>query len=314
MQQFSLPFLIGDQELVLTTSIGIAFYPEDADSADELLRCADVAMYQAKSSGRNHYAFYHHSLGKRHRDALELEQALRRAMAEQRLEVHYQPKICLADGRVDSLEALVRWHDPQRGQVPPDLFIPVAENLGLIQQLGAYVLQHVCAQLAQWPAQTRVAVNISAKELSASSFLPMVRQLLQRYGIAPGQLELEITESCLVPEQAEQTLRLLSALRQMGIRIAIDDFGTGYSSLSYLRHLPIDSIKIDRSFIRALPADVSDCQITSAILAMAKALGLQVVAEGIETPQQLEFLLQAGCDLGQGYLFARPQPAAALKL
>ncbi|WP_337880767.1 EAL domain-containing protein [Rheinheimera sp.] len=314
VQQFSLPFLIGDQELVLTTSIGIAFYPQDADSADELLRCADVAMYQAKSSGRNHYAFYHHSLGQRHREALELEQALRRAMAEQRLEVHYQPKIRLADGSTDSLEALVRWTDPQRGAVPPDLFIPVAENLGLIQQLGAYVLQQVCAQLTQWPKHCRVAVNISAKELSASSFLPMVRELLNRYGIRPGQLELEITESCLVPEQAEQTLRLLGALRQMGIRIAIDDFGTGYSSLSYLRHLPIDSIKIDRSFIRALPEDLNDCQITSAILAMAKALGLQVVAEGIETPQQLEFLLQAGCDLGQGYLFARPTPASQLEL
>lgn len=310
--QFNQPFLVLGQELVLTTSIGISFYPNDAQTSDELLRCADVAMYQAKSQGRNHYAFYHSSLGQQHKEALEMEQALRRAMAEQRLDVHYQPKICLADGSLDSFEALVRWHDPQLGHVSPDLFIPVAENLGLIQQLGAYVLEKVCLQLKSWPEHSTVAVNISAKELADATFLSTLQSLIAKYAIEPHQLELEITESCLVPEQAEHTLVVLSALRQMGIRIAIDDFGTGYSSLSYLRHLPIDTLKIDRSFIRTLPEDSSDSQITSAILAMAKALGLKVVAEGVETPEQLDFLRQAGCDLGQGYYFAKPKPAHQL--
>lgn len=313
--QFELPFQIQQQELVLTTSVGISVYPQHGISATELLKFADAAMYQAKESGRNKFSIYTSSVGQRHDQALQLEQALRKALSQQLLEVHYQPKVALNTGRLHSLEALVRWQDAELGDVAPALFIPIAETLGLIHQLGQQVLRQVCHQLQLWAdLAVPVAVNISAKELADPLFLPQLKQILAETAVDPQLLELEITESCLLPERAIQTQYVLQQLRQLGIRLAIDDFGTGYSSLSYLRHLPINSLKIDRSFIKALPDNTSDRQITSAIIAMANAMGLDVIAEGVETQAQQEFLLSAGCQFGQGYWFGKAANSAATLL
>lgn len=304
--QFELPFQIQHNELVLTTSVGISIYPQHGTTASELLKFADAAMYQAKESGRNKYSLYTSCVGQKNDQALQLEQALRKALAQQQLEVHYQPKIDLRTGHLHSLEALVRWHDKELGQVPPERFIGMAETLGLIQQLGQQVLRQVCYQLQAWAElAVPVAVNISAKELDDPLFITHLTQILAETAVDPKLLELEITESCLLPERETQTRHVLQQLRQLGIRLAIDDFGTGYSSLSYLRHLPINSLKIDRSFIKAIPDNTSDKQITTAIIAMANALGLDVIAEGIETAAQKEFLLAAGCQLGQGYWFGK---------
>lgn len=304
--QFDLPFQIQHNELVLTTSVGISIYPQHGTNASELLKFADAAMYQAKESGRNKYSIYTNSVGQRNDQALQLEQALRKALSQQQLEVHYQPKVKLQTGQLHSLEALVRWKDNELGDVPPARFIPMAETLGLIHQLGQQVLRQVCHQLKLWGhLAVPIAVNISAKELADPLFLPQLKQILAETAVNPQLLELEITESCLLPERATQTQHVLQQLRQLGIRLAIDDFGTGYSSLSYLRHLPINSLKIDRSFIKALPDNTSDRQITSAIIAMANAMGLDVIAEGVETQAQQEFLLAAGCQFGQGYWFGK---------
>lgn len=304
--QFELPFQIQQNELALTTSVGISIYPQHGHTASELLKCADAAMYQAKESGRNNYSIYNSSLGQRHDQALQLEQALRKALSQQQLQVHYQPKVELKTGQLHSLEALVRWKDQELGQVAPADFIPIAETLGLIHQLGQQVLRQVCHQLQQWgPLAVPVAVNISAKELADPQFLSQLKQILAESEVDPQLLELEITESCLLPERAAETQRVLQKLRQLGIRLAIDDFGTGYSSLSYLRHLPINCLKIDRSFIKTLPDNTNDRQITSAIIAMANAMGLDVIAEGVESQAQQEFLLSAGCQFGQGYWFGK---------
>lgn len=314
--QFDLPFQIHHNELALTTSVGISIYPQHGNTANELLKCADAAMYQAKESGRNKYSLYTNSVGQRNDQALQLEQALRKALSQQLLEVHYQPKVDLKTGHLHSLEALVRWQDQELGYIAPARFIGMAETLGLIHQLGQHVLRQVCYQLQLWSTlAVPVAVNISAKELADPLFLPQLKQILAETDVDPQLLELEITESCLLPERAAETQQMLQKLRQLGIRLAIDDFGTGYSSLSYLRHLPINSLKIDRSFIKTLPENTSDRQITSAIIAMANALGLDLVAEGVETQAQQEFLLSAGCQFGQGYWFGKAQdPVATLQL
>jgi diguanylate cyclase (GGDEF)-like protein/PAS domain S-box-containing protein len=313
--QFELPFQIQHNELVLTTSVGISIYPQHGGTISELLKFADAAMYQAKESGRNKYSLYTNSVGQRNDEALQLEQALRKALSQQQLEVYYQPKVALQTGQLHSLEALARWQDKELGQVPPQRFIAMAETLGLIQQLGQQVLRQVCYQLQLWGEQAvPVAVNISVMELADPGFLTQLTQILTETAINPQLLELEITESCLLPERETQTRHVLQQLRQLGIRLAIDDFGTGYSSLSYLRHLPINSLKIDRSFIKSLPENTSDRQITSAIIAMANAMGLDVIAEGVETQAQQEFLLAAGCQFGQGYWFGKAENAATTLL
>jgi len=313
--QFELPFQIQHNELVLTTSVGISIYPQHGGTISELLKFADAAMYQAKESGRNKYSLYTNSVGQRNDEALQLEQALRKALSQQQLEVYYQPKVALQTGQLHSLEALARWQDKELGQVPPQRFIAMAETLGLIQQLGQQVLRQVCYQLQLWGEQAvPVAVNICVMELADPGFLTQLTQILTETAINPQLLELEITESCLLPERETQTRQVLQQLRQLGIRLAIDDFGTGYSSLSYLRHLPINSLKIDRSFIKSLPENTSDRQITSAIIAMANAMGLDVIAEGVETQAQQEFLLTAGCKFGQGYWFGKAENAASTLL
>ena len=311
--QIEQPVNLLGQEFFLTTSIGIAIYPQDGESAEQLVKHADVAMYQAKSSGRNQFCFYQASAGQQNADELKLEQALREALKLQQLQVHYQPKFALASNHIVGFEALVRWAHPQLGQVSPARFIPLAEKLGLISALGEQVLQQVCQQQQQWQhLALPVSVNISALQLADADFVSRLQHIVQQASIAPELLELELTESCLIPEQAEQTLAQLTALKALGFSLSIDDFGTGYSSLSYLRRLPLDTLKIDQSFVRDLPGNTGACQIASAIIAMAKALGLNVIAEGIETPQQRGFLLNAGCDQGQGYLVSAPLPAAQI--
>ncbi|HBN90101.1 EAL domain-containing protein [Rheinheimera aquimaris] len=310
IKQIEKPVRLLDQEFFLTTSIGIAVYPQDGVNAEQLVKHADVAMYQAKNSGRNQYCFYHASAGQQNVDELKLEQALREALRLQQLDVYYQPKFTLDSQQLVGLEALVRWQHPQLGVMSPALFIPLAEKLGLISTLGEQVLQRVCLQLTQWHNCTiPVSVNISALQLADSEFVTRLHHIIRLADVPPQRIELELTESCLIPEQAEQTQYQLTQLKALGFKLSIDDFGTGYSSLSYLRRLPIDTLKIDQSFVRDLPDNPGACQIVSAIIAMAKALGLDVIAEGIEHQQQLEFLRQAGCNQGQGYLVSAPRPA-----
>ncbi|WP_240224245.1 EAL domain-containing protein [Rheinheimera hassiensis] len=310
ISQIEKPVRLLGQEFFLTTSIGIAVYPQDGSTAEQLVKHADVAMYQAKSGGRNQYCFYQASAGQQNADELKLEQALREALRLQQLDVHYQPKFELATKQLVGFEALVRWQHSELGTVSPVLFIPLAEKLGLIAALGEQVLQRVCLQLQQWQQLAiPVSVNISALQLADAEFVTRLRRIVQLADIAPQLIELELTESCLIPEQAEQTLYQLIQLKALGFKLSIDDFGTGYSSLSYLRRLPIDTLKIDQSFVQDLPDNISACQIVSAIIAMGKALGLDVIAEGIEHQQQLDFLLHAGCDKGQGYLVSPPRPA-----
>lgn len=310
IKQIEKPVRLLDQEFFLTTSIGIAVYPQDGVNAEQLVKHADVAMYQAKNSGRNQYCFYHASAGQQNVDELKLEQALREALRLQQLDVYYQPKFTLDSQQLVGLEALVRWQHPQLGVMSPAQFIPLAEKLGLISTLGEQVLQRVCLQLTQWHnCAIPVSVNISALQLADSEFVTRLHHIIRLADVPPQHIELELTESCLIPEQAEQTQYQLTQLKALGFKLSIDDFGTGYSSLSYLRRLPIDTLKIDQSFVRDLPDNPGACQIVSAIIAMAKALGLDVIAEGIEHQQQLDFLRQAGCNQGQGYLVSAPRPA-----
>lgn len=309
VSQFDLPFRLQEQDFFLTTSIGISVYPKDAQSADQLIKHADVAMYQAKNAGRNQYCFYQESVGQQTQNELKLEQALRQALQQQHLQVFYQPKVCLQTQQVTGLEALVRWQHREHGFISPASFIPLAEKLGLISLLSDQVLAQVCRDIRDYQLTMPVAINISALQLLEPTFSQRLQHQLQQYHIAPKCIELELTESCLIPEQADATLALLTHLRQQGFRISIDDFGTGYSSLSYLRRLPIDCLKIDRSFVDELPDNSEDAQIAQAIIAMAKALGLDVIAEGVEHPQQQAFLFNAGCSMAQGYLYA---PALAM--
>ncbi len=313
ISQFERPVQLLEQDFFLTTSIGISVYPKDGHNAELLVKHADVAMYQAKSAGRNQFSFYQASSSLQNEEELKLEQALRLALRQQLLQVYYQPKFALQSGDIIGLEALVRWRDAELGMISPALFIPLAEKLGLIHQLGEQVLRQVCHQLRHWGKRALpVAVNISALQLAETDFLPRLRAILQQTDIDASLLELELTESCLIPEHADYTLEVLTELKALGLRLSIDDFGTGYSSLSYLRRLPLDALKIDRSFIRDLPQSESDSQITLAIIAMAKALGLEVIAEGIEQNTQRDFLLTAGCDTGQGFLVSPAVPAADL--
>ncbi|MEN3158589.1 EAL domain-containing protein [Alkalimonas sp. NCh-2] len=309
VSQFEHPFRLLEQDFFLTTSIGISVYPDDAQSADHLIKHADVAMYQAKNAGRNQFCFYQESIGQQTQNELKLEQALRQALQQQHLEVYYQPKVCLKTGTVTGLEALVRWQHREHGFISPASFIPLAEKLGLISLLSDQVITQVCRDIRHYQLTMPVAVNISAMQLLDPTFSHRLQHQLKQAQIAPQCIELELTESCLIPEQADATLALLTHLRQQGFRISIDDFGTGYSSLSYLRRLPIDCLKIDRSFVDELPDNSEDAQIAQAIIAMAKALGLDVIAEGVEHPQQQDFLLEAGCSIAQGYLYA---PALAI--
>jgi diguanylate cyclase (GGDEF)-like protein len=310
------PFAIGGHELFTSASLGMTLYPNDEITVEGLLRNADIAMYRAKKSSGNTYAFYSADMTVRAHERLALENDLRHALDHEQLVVHYQPVIDMRTGAVDTLEALVRWQHPQRGLIAPADFIPLAEESGLIVALGERVLQMACAQFAAFQAACpglRLAVNVSARQFQRPDLADRIIEILRRTGFDPRLLDLEITESLLM-QNMETALVLMRQLSDRGIRFAIDDFGTGYSSLAYLKGLPIERVKIDRSFVRDTPQDGNDVAIVSAIISMAHNLGLQVTAEGVETDEQLALLRERGCNAVQGYLYSRPLPAAEISV
>lgn len=309
------PIVLRDHLVEVTTSIGITTFPEDGEDVDRLLRNADMAMYAAKSQGRNNFQFYTESMNERFVRKLALEKRLREAIERECFELHYQPQIDLANGNLIGVEALVRWIDPEQGMIPPDEFISLAEESGLIVALGDLVLRMACQQARRFQAENRqlkVAVNLSAYQFGRSELLlkSLRRELLDE-GLDPSYLELELTESTLI-ENIDETVSVLEEFQRFGISVAIDDFGTGYSSLSYLKSLPINLLKIDRKFVRELPEDTNDAAITTAVIAMAHELGIRVLAEGVENEDQLQFLKSHGCDQAQGYLFSAPLPLEKL--
>ena len=309
------PVQIEGNEVHVSGSLGISVFPDDGADLDTLMRNADTAMYHAKEYGGNNFQYFTPRMNEVARERLLLETRLRRAICQQEFVLHYQPIVSASTGDIVGIEALVRWQDPERGLLPPGYFIGVAEDAGLINALGAWVLQEACRQNREWQdmglARLPVAVNLSAEQFRSLALVETVSEALERSGLQPKHLELEITETLLM-QQSEQTAILLDRLNAMGLELAIDDFGTGYSSLSYLTRFPIHKLKIDKSFVRDIGSDPSDASITSAVIAMAQSLKLKVLAEGVETREQLEFLRLRGCHELQGYLFSTPLPAQDL--
>ena len=305
------PFEHNGKELFITPSIGISIYPLDGDNDETLLSNAGAAAEHAQRSGRNTFRFYSTELDTVSTERLSMETELRRAVERNQLVLHYQPKVDLRTGKVVGAEALVRWQHPVLGLIPPDRFIPIAEESGLIVSIGQWVFDAACAQSAAWRSvglgDLKIAVNVSRHELAAGSMVPNVQQALARHGVAPGNLVIELTESMLV-DHGEETTRQLDQLRALGLLLSIDDFGTGYSSMSYLRHFRVQELKIDRSFISGTPDDPTDTAIVRAITVLAHSLKMTVVAEGVETVPQREFLQSIGCDVYQGYVCSRPLP------
>jgi diguanylate cyclase (GGDEF)-like protein/PAS domain S-box-containing protein len=299
------------QTVRTTASIGIALFPDHADSADELIRAADTAMYEAKEKGRNGYAIFSRNLANRALERMQLEQGLRSAIANQELELQWQPVMDMRDGRIIGAEALLRWHHPVSGRVSPERFIPVAEETGMILEIGDWVLEQACQHAAAWAAQglevKRLAINVSARQLQQGGFAERVQQTLLHHKLSPAMMEIELTESSLQRGELVQTS--LHKLRAMGIQLALDDFGTGFSSLSMLKFLPLDRLKIDRSFIRDISSDPNDMAIARTIAAMAMTLGLAVTAEGVETDIQRSILLGLNVKEGQGWLYHPAMPA-----
>ncbi|MCG5516582.1 MULTISPECIES: EAL domain-containing protein [unclassified Ectothiorhodospira] len=305
------PMLLEGHELVVTASIGVATYPDDGLDADSLLKNADLAMYEAKTQGRNAYEFFAPSLSEGVMDRLKMESALRGAAARNELRVHYQPQVRLRDGSLLGVEALVRWEHPTLGLVSPGHFIPLAEEMGVIGEISAWVLREACRQMRAWQDEGRevgcMAVNLSVQQLERDMLVGMVRDCLEEFDLPAGRLELEVTES-LIMRAPEKAQLVLQKLKVMGVKISVDDFGTGYSSLSYLKRLPLDRLKIDRSFIQDIGLDANGEAIIRAIIGLGRSLGLETLAEGVEQQDQVRFLLKEGCDLAQGFLFSRPVP------
>ena len=314
----TVPHRIDQRELHVTVSIGISIYPQDGQDADTLIKSADTAMYHAKEGGRNNYQFFEPDMNVQAVERHSIEGGLRRALERQEFMLHYQPKINLETGTISGVEALVRWQHPQRGLILPEQFVWIAEDCGLIVPIGAWVLREACRQARTWQdaglPPIPVAVNISAVQFRHKDFLESLAAILKDTGLAPRYLELELTESVLMHD-ADFTTSVLKALKAMGIRLAIDDFGTGYSSLSYLTRFPIDTLKIDQSFLRDITnatADSDDAAIVAAVVSMGKSLNQRVIAEGVETREQLAFLQAQGCGEGQGFYFSRPVTAEEL--
>jgi diguanylate cyclase (GGDEF)-like protein/PAS domain S-box-containing protein len=315
LASLDLPHRVGDHDLRLTASIGIAIFPTDAPDAETLLKHADFAMYQAKYTGRNTFQFFKPEMNANALERQSLETDLRHAVERQEFVLNYQPKIDLETGAIIGVEALIRWHRPLRGLVPPAQFIPIAEESGLILPIGRWILERACRQARSWQdeglAPICVAINVSAVELRAKDFLLNVRQILDASGLDPNLLEIELTETFMMQDW-KSTAEVLRSLKDLGVKLALDDFGTGYSSLSYMKRFPIDALKIDQSFIRDMTTDTEDASIVSAVINMGRSLHMRVVAEGIQTRDQLTFLQHRQCPEGQGYYFIPPIPALQL--
>lgn len=311
LDSFAPPFFVGGRELFVGPSFGITIYPVDSDDPDGLVKNADSAMYHAKAQGRNNFQFYSAELTARAQSRLDMETSLRRALERREFLLHYQPKFSLETGEMTGVEALIRWQHPALGMVSPRDFIGIAEESGLILPIGEWVLLAACQQVKGWHdegfAQVKLAVNLSTKQFRQSRLKETLAVVLAETGFDPRNLEFEITESVLM-ENTTAVSEVLAELKAMGISISVDDFGTGYSSLSYLKRFPIDALKIDRSFVRDIPADHDDAAIVRAIIAMSRSLRMKVIAEGVETEEQQQFLRAEGCDEIQGYLSGRPVP------
>ncbi|WP_078120588.1 sensor domain-containing protein [Thiosocius teredinicola] len=312
IEAFDREFALGASTIRVTPSLGVSISPDDGRDADTLMRNADAAMYRAKSLGRNNYQFYTQELTKIAFERMHLDSALRKAIPQGEFNLLYQPQIDLADGSIVGMEVLVRWHNPELGLVPPDQFIPIAEDNGLILPLGEWILEVACRQAYEWLQagllKGTMAVNISGVQVRRGDLATVVRRVLANTGLPAEKLELEVTESFIMGE-SQQAIDILSELRDLGLTLAVDDFGTGYSSLSYLKSLPIHALKIDKSFIRDIPEDGNNMAITRAVIALAKSLNLELVGEGVETDSQRRFLLSEGCQIGQGFLFQKPLTA-----
>jgi diguanylate cyclase (GGDEF)-like protein len=309
------PHRIDQLELHVTVSIGISIYPEDGQDVDSLIKSADTAMYHAKENGRNNFQFFEPNMNALAVERHAIESGLRRALERQEFVLYYQPKIDLHSGMIVGVEALIRWQHPQRGLLLPAQFVSIAEDCGMIVPIGRWVLRTACLQAQAWQ-QTGlppiiIAVNTSALEFRAKDFLEHLRTILAETGLNPACLELELTESVLMRDVGSSNA-VLHALADLGVKLAVDDFGTGYSSLSYLRQLPIDTLKIDQSFVHQMTGNPDDATIVSAVISMGKSLRMRVIAEGVETPEQYAFLLTQQCDAGQGYYFSHPITAEAL--
>ncbi len=309
------PHSVDQHDLRVTTSIGVSVYPDDGLDAETLIKNADTAMYQAKEQGRQSYQFFKPAMNARAVERQSIEGSLRRALDREEFAVHYQPKVCMKTGAITGTEALLRWVHPTRGPIPPAQFIPVAEDCGLIVPIGRWVLRRACEQAREWekaglPPAT-MAVNVSAMEFQSDGFLEGLLLILEETGLEPRSLEIELTETALM-KRVESTAAILHTLKQSGVQVAVDDFGTGYSSLSYLRKFPLDTLKIDQSFVRQIGRAANDAAIVTAVISMARSLKLRVVAEGVETLQ--EFLKVHRCDEAQGYYFSRPVPAPQFAL
>ncbi len=315
LDALSVPMIIDGHELVVTPSIGIAIAPRDAGDVEGLLKAADTAMYHAKTSGKNNFLYYNSNMGAASVDRLKLETDLRKAIERNELVLHYQPQVDTQLGTVIGAEALVRWEHPEQGLIPPFKFIPLAEEMGLINKLGDWVLEEACQQMVEFQEQgvnlSKVAVNVSAIQFNAR-FITHVEDVLRKTGLAPAALELELTEG-MVMDNSSATIKALNDLKELGVSLSIDDFGTGYSSLSYLSRFPLDELKIDRSFVIDFDKSDNDASLVIAIIAMAKSMNLKLVAEGVETHEQYHFLTQNGANVIQGYLFSKPVPASELK-
>jgi diguanylate cyclase (GGDEF)-like protein/PAS domain S-box-containing protein len=307
------PHSIGGRDVDIDGSIGISIYPDDGMDAETLIKNADTAMYHAKENGRNNFQFFKADMNRKSVERQSLEGRLRQALRRREFVLHYQPKVNLDTGEITGVEALLRWQQPDRGLIPPADFVPVAEDCGLIVQIGRWVLREACLQAREWQALGlpfgRISVNVSAAEFRSKSFLAEIRATLKETGLEARYLDLELTEGVLM-EDAESTVAVLQELKMMGIHLAVDDFGTGYSSLSYLRQFPIDVLKIDKSFVQQISGNAEDSAIVSAIIDMGKNLRQRVIAEGVETHEQLAFLQARHCGEGQGYLFSQPLAAA----
>ena len=315
LDAFSAPFDLDGRETFITASIGVATFPNDGESAEALLKCADIAMYRAKESSRNAFCFYTAELNARAASKLQLNSDLRRALERGEFQLHYQPKVRLASGQMIGMEALLRWQHAGRGMVGPLEFIPALEDSGLIVPVGDWVIAQACRQLAAWARSglqpLPVAINLSARQFRRRDLDRVIKDVLVEHALSPAMLELEITESSLM-EDPKDAIRQLEALREAGLRISVDDFGTGYSSLAYLTRLPVSTLKIDRAFVNAAITESGSAAIVRMVIDMARRLSFDVVAEGIESEQHVAFLRQYGCEQGQGYHFGKPVSAAAM--